>query len=305
MSADGRPDPLDPESPPPAARTSWPKLREALAAVGFRPSRRLGQNFLVDTNAARAIARDSGVGAGDVVVEVGVGLGFLTEPLLERGIASLVAVEIDPRLLALAREEIGPDPRVRWIQADALAGKHALAPELEAVLAQAQPVHVVSNLPYSISGPLLALLAERDEPPASMTVLVQAEVAARLLASPGTSDWGPLSVGVQSAYAGRVLRTLPPSLFRPRPKVQSALVRLEPLPGRAGASERARVTRLARSLLQYRRQTLLRVVGRLAGDPSRAAASLLAAGLDGSQRAEVLDLASLGRLAAAADWLEE
>jgi 16S rRNA (adenine1518-N6/adenine1519-N6)-dimethyltransferase len=273
--------------------------------VGFRPSRRLGQNFLVDTNAARAIARDSGVGPGDHVVEVGVGLGFLTAPLLERGIASLVAIEIDPRLLALARDEIGPEPRVRWILADALEGKHALAPELEDALAEASPVHVVSNLPYSISGPLLALLAEREDPPASMTVLVQAEVAARLLAKAGTHEWGPLSVAVQSFYAGRVLRSLAPSLFRPRPKIQSTLVRLEPRPERASAEERRRLTRLARALFQHRRQTLLRVLGRLAGDPEQASKALAAAGLEGGLRAEALDLPALSRLAAAADWLAD
>ncbi len=304
MSAARPADSFDPEPSPSTARAPWPQIRDALASAGFRPSRRLGQNFLVDVNAARAIARDAEVGPGDRVIEVGVGLGFLSVPLLDRGIAELLAVEIDARLLEHARHAIGADPRVRWIHADALAGKHALAPEIESVLSEPSPVHVVSNLPYSISGPLLALLALHAHPPASMTILVQREVADRLLALPGTSDWGPLAVAVQSAYEGRILRELGPSLFRPRPKILSALVRLKPRPGRLPALERARLGALARALFLYRRQTLGRVLARLAGDPALAAAALAGAGLEGSARAEGLDLAALARLASAARWLE-
>ncbi len=283
----------------PGARPSWQTLRAALAERGFRPSRRLGQNFLVDVNAARAIARDAAVGPGDTVLEVGVGLGFLTTPLLEQGIDALVAVEIDARLLELAKRFVGADPRVQWILADVLEGKHALAREVGAALPVGRPWHLASNLPYSVSGPLLAVLAARAEPPASMTVLVQREVAERLLARPATPEWGPLAVAVQSLYAGRIVRELGPTLFRPRPKVWSSLVRLEPRPGGPGRAERELVGRLARLVFLHRRQSLGRVLGGLMG-PERAAKVLSEAGVASAARAETLDLETLGRLARAA-----
>jgi 16S rRNA (adenine1518-N6/adenine1519-N6)-dimethyltransferase len=155
---------------------------------------------------------------------------------------------------------------------------------------------VASNLPYSVSGPLLALLAASEHPPASMTVLVQSEVAERLLARPGTADWGPLAVAMQSLYSGRILRELGPTLFRPRPKVWSSLVRLEPRPDAPGPAEREAVRRLARVLFLHRRQSLGRVLARLLGT-ERAAGSLRSAGLEPAARAETLDLAALGRLA--------
>ena len=278
-------------------RPPWSEFRAALDAAGFRPSRRLGQNFLLDDNAARAIARDARLSPGDFVLEVGPGCGFLSVHLARAGV-DLVCVEIDPRLAPVAAAFLAPYPRARVILGDALEGKHGLGPLLRAALPASGPWHVVSNLPYSISGPLLACLALRVPEAASMTVLVQREVAARLAATPGTADWGPLSVALQSAYSVRAERILPGNLFWPRPKVESQVVRLDLLEDRAGAAERARVVALARRLLNHRRQSLGRVLRELLGDARLAQGILAEGGWSPDLRAEALDLAALARLAA-------
>ena len=276
-------------------RPRWADLRAALEAAGFRPSRRLGQNFLVDENMVRAIARDARVGPGDRVLEVGPGLGFLTLALAQAG-ASVTAVEIDERLLAFARTLLAGHS-VRWIHADALAGKHELAPELVAALPASGPWHLVSNLPYSIAAPLVALATDLANPPASITVLVQKEVAERFVARPGTADWGPLSIRLQLDYRPEVVRAVPAGLFWPRPEVESAVVRMEARAPRSDDAERRALTALAARLFQRRRQAIARVLGEIAGDKARARAALEELGIDPRARAEDLDLATLRALA--------
>lgn len=277
-------------------RPPWTEFRAALDAAGFRPSRRLGQNFLLDENAARAIARDARVPPGELVVEVGPGCGFLSVHLAHAG-ARLVAVEVDPRLAPIAESFLAPYPDAEVLCADVLAGKRRWNPEVLARVPRDAPWHLVSNLPYSVGGTVLAGAALLEHPPASFTVLVQREVAERLAAAPGARDWGPLSVAVQCAYTVAGLRTLGPQLFWPRPEVTSRLVRGElrrPLPP---APERSRLCTVAARLLAHRRQGLARVVGRLVGDPGAARRILGEAGLAPERRAESLGLDELGRLA--------
>lgn len=277
-------------------RPPFSVFRAALEARGFRPSRRLGQNFLLDENMARAIVRDAQVEVGAFVLEVGAGCGFLSLHLLDAG-ADLVAVEIDARLLAIARDLLAPHGAARFLACDALAGKHALAPEIEAALPLDRPWHLVGNLPYSISGPLLAVLAGHPRPPQTMTVLVQKEVAERIAGKPGTPAWGPLSIRLQLRYRPRILRTVPAGLFWPRPSVESALVRLERAPAAGDAQELARVDRLVGELFSSRRQSLGRVLTRLAGTREQALLALGSLGLEPERRAETLDLPLLAALA--------
>ena len=281
------------ERPP---RPPWSDFKAALRAAGFRPSRRLGQNFLLDENMTRAIARDAAVGPGDFVLEVGPGCGFLSVHLAQLGVR-LLAVELDPILAPIAAAFLAPYPSAEVIEADVLAGKHRLAPAIAARLPGAGPWHLVSNLPYSIGGPVLALLAGRSHPPDSMTVLIQLEVGERLAAEPGTRAWGPLSIAVQWAYAVRILRTVPANLFWPRPAVESAVVRMERRSDRAPARDRARRQRVVARLFQRRRQTLGRVVSDLLRDRRGAEALLAAIGLDSRRRAETLALDELAALA--------
>ncbi|MFN0007370.1 MAG: 16S rRNA (adenine(1518)-N(6)/adenine(1519)-N(6))-dimethyltransferase RsmA [Planctomycetota bacterium] len=277
-------------------RPPFSVFRAALESRGFRPSRRLGQNFLLDENMVRAIVRDAEVLPGSFVLEVGAGCGFLSLHLLDAG-AELVCVEIDSRLVAIARDLLAPHGAVRFLECDALSGKHALAPEIEAALPEERPWHLVSNLPYSISGPLLAVLAGHERPPRTMTVLVQKEVAERIAANPGTPAWGPLSIRLQLRYAPRIVRSVGPGLFWPRPSVESAVVRLEWAPAGGTAAELARLDHWIGELFSSRRQSLGRVLTRLAGDRQRAIQVLEALGIEPERRAETLDLPLLASLA--------
>lgn len=281
-------------------RERWSALRGRLSALGFHPSRRLGQNFLIDDNMVLAIARDAGVEPGARVLEVGVGLGVLTRALLDLG-AEVVAVEIDGRLATLARERLGDEPRLTLIQADALDGKHRLAGEVDRALGD-RPWQLVANLPYSISAPLLVVLARRAVPPASMTVLVQKEVAARIAARPGTSDWGPLSIRLQLDYRAERLRDVGATLFWPRPKVESSVVRLVRRPDPLPVAEREALDDLVHALFTRRRQALGRVLSERTGDRAAVLATLEELGRRPDQRAEVLDEGELVRLSRTPLW---
>lgn len=284
-----------------SGRPPWSEFRAALEAAGFRPSKTRGQNFLLDTNCARSIARDAQVGPRDVVLEVGPGCGFLSVHLAELGV-DLVAVEIDPRLAAIARRFLEPFPNVRLIEGDVLAGKHAVAPSVLAALPEREPWHVVANLPYAITGPLLASLARLPNPPLSMTVLVQREVAERLAARPGRKAWGGLTARLALSYQARRLRDVGAQLFWPRPRVESAVVRLELLPEiELRPSEVEAYDRLVELLFGQRRKTL-RAILRTQVDPERLAGILGAVGVEPRARPEELGARRLLALVRALEW---
>jgi 16S rRNA (adenine1518-N6/adenine1519-N6)-dimethyltransferase len=283
---------------------AWSEAKARLSAAGFRPSRRLGQNFLLDDNLARALVRDAGVQPGDHVLEVGPGLGFLTGPLLDAG-AEVLAVEIDGRLYELLLESLGGSSRLRVVHADALARKHQLAPEVQALLPASGPWRLVANLPYSVSAPLLVVLSELENPPTSMSVLVQLEVAERVCAAAGSGDWGPLSARLQAAYEVRLGREVGPGMFWPRPKVESAVAHLSLRPEAASEEGRARrreLSELVAGLFQRRRQALGRVLGDLAGDREGALALLSELGIEPGIRAETLALEVLEALSGSELW---
>jgi 16S rRNA (adenine1518-N6/adenine1519-N6)-dimethyltransferase len=275
---------------------AWSEVRTELGRRGFRPSRRLGQNLLLDANMARAIVRDARVAAGDFVLEVGAGAGSLTLLLAQLGVRLLV-VEIDGRLAELTTgllERFAPGARVEWLVADALAAKHRLNPELEARLPREGSWHVVSNLPYSAGTPILVLLARFAHPPSTLTVLLQRELAQRILAEPGGPDWGPLAIRLQTLYAASAVRAVPAQLFWPRPKVESILLRLEQ---REQPAPLQRLDPLLEGLFAHRRQSLGRAFARLLGDKASAAALLARHGLEPELRPQQLGRAELERLA--------
>ena len=290
-------------SGPEPERPRWADLRARLAAVGFTPSKTLGQNFLVDANMARAIARDAGVGAGDRVLEGGPGCGSLSLELVRHEV-ELVAVEIDPRLATIARAELAPFPSARVLETDVLDRKSRLArPVVELLDAWAgRPWHLAANLPYAVSGPVLVLLARRPEPPASMTVLVQRELADRVAARPGSPAHGTLGLKLGPLYEASIPRTVPAGLFWPRPRVESAVLRLARREGAPpafrDAEHAARFDRLVDGLFQRRRKTLRKALGAHLDDVDRAAEALEAAALDPGGRAETLSWPELLRLEA-------
>lgn len=283
----------------PARRPPWSAFRAALDRARFRPSRRLGQNFLLDEAMTAAIVRDSGVEPGERVVEIGAGCGFLSAHLLERGVR-LLSVEIDERLLAVARgfleplAEAGPGS-LELLHADALGGKRVLGPELAAALPRGEPWSVVANLPYSAGSPLLALFSRLAHPPRRMTVLVQLEVAERLAADPGTRAWGPLGVRLQCLYRAHLVRRVPAQLFWPNPRVESALCRLDLRPERPDPERVAAFDALVGTLFQQRRRILRKALAPLA-DAGAAEDWARRAGLEPTRRVATLDHAELWRL---------
>lgn len=289
--------------PAPPERPAWSTLRARLEAAGFHPSRALGQNFLRDGNLARAIVRDARVAPGDLVLEVGPGCALLSWQLAELGVR-LIAVEIDARLAALAAEVLAPFEQVRVLHADVLASKHRLAPAVLAELPREGPWHVVANLPYSAGTPFLVVAARLANPPRSQTVLLQRELVERLSARPGGKSWGPVGARLQLCYEVRVVRPVPRELFWPRPKVESAVARLELRPERPSPADTAAFDALVDGLFQARRKSLGARLGELLGDRSRALGLLAALGLDPRGRPEGLgvdELLALARATAAPD----
>jgi len=205
---------------------SLARLRAALAASGAPPRRRHGQHFLVDNNLLALIAREGGAGPDDTVLEIGPGPGLLTRHLLASG-AQVVAVEIDPRARGAADALIEPElrPRLEWIEGDALAGTRALSPALLERLPHC--THLVSNLPYNVSVPLLLNLLTEPVGPRRLVATVQREVGARLLAGPGGRDYGPVSVVAALCAERRLVRAIGPQAFWPRPRVESVVLALD------------------------------------------------------------------------------
>ena len=246
---------------------------------------RLGQNFLADTNLLDAIVRAAEVEPGAVLLEVGGGEGVLTERLAAAA-ATVHVVELDERLRPALEELAQREPGVELHFGDAM--------ELDLASFAPAPTAMVSNLPYSIATPLL--LRTIAELPALQrwTVMVQREIGDRLRAAEGSRTYGAPSVLAQLACSVEQLRTVDPAVFRPRPRVESALLRLErvaPWPGEA-------VARVVRAAFAHRRKALARSVA-LAGVASRerTLAALDAAGLPARARAEQLTPADFARLA--------
>lgn len=242
-------------------RDPFASYRERLAALGFAPRRRLGQNFLLQPELHRVIAETAQVGAADLALEIGAGLGFLTRELARRA-SHVVAVEVDPRLCTILREDLASLPerdRVELVEADALGPGTTLAPSVLRALDRHldPPLKVAANLPYVVAGPLLAALCTTSRLPAAMALLLQRELAERLAAEPATPEYGSLSVLVQASYRVRVVRRVGPDVFRPRPLVESAVVELAgrgpPGPG-WGAAERVSFGAFVRALFSARRK---------------------------------------------------
>jgi 16S rRNA (adenine1518-N6/adenine1519-N6)-dimethyltransferase len=206
-------------------------LKRRFAEAGIRPRTQLGQNFLIDLNLVRVLLETARLGPEDVVLEVGTGTGSLTALMAQRA-AAVVTVEVSPQMFQLAAEELVNFDNVTMLQADALKNKNRLNPAvLEAVAARlaAAPgrrLKLVANLPYYVATPVLSNLLALDNPPQTMTVTIQKELAERIVARPGTKDYGALSIWMQSQCRAEIVRVLPPAVFWPRPKVSSAFLQI-------------------------------------------------------------------------------
>lgn len=300
-------------APPPRQTTAY--LKRLFAQVGFTIDARRGQNFLVDLNLVDLVVRTAGIRADDVVLEVGTGTGVLTERL-SAAAAHVVTCEIDPRLAQLARDRLVDRENVALVEGDALAGKHRFAPAvLEAVAAALAHAPggrflLVANLPYCVATPVISNLLALPRPFDAAVVTVQREMAERMTAAAGSSAYNGLSVWIGAQCRGEIVRTLAPSVFWPRPKVESAIVRLDLEPARRAAIEDLdRFHDFVRDVFCHRRKLLRGVLARLAGGRDKEAgreaadAALAAAGLAADVRAEDIPpdtFVRLGRAFAAA-----
>lgn len=256
-----------------------------LARHGLAPSRALGQNFLADPNTALRIARLADVQSGDRVLEIGPGVGSLTVALLAAG-ARVTALELDRHVIPALEETVGPDA-VRVVVGDAL--RVDFAEILGDEGSDDAPWHMVSNLPYNVATPIVMRLLESAPAITSMTVMVQREVGERMAAGPGSKIYGAVSVKI--AYFGRaeLVGFVPPSVFVPAPKVESALVRIRRAPTPPVSVPSApRLFALVRAGFGQRRKMLR---GALKAELGAGVESVLAAAdIDGRARAETLTL---------------
>ena len=200
-----------------------PPLREVIARHGLMARRALGQHFLLDANLTARVVRAAGDLAGASVIEVGPGPGGLTRSLLAGPAERIVAIEKDPRSVAAIRELAEADPnRLQIVEADAL--------QVDAAALVPPPRYIVSNLPYNVATPLLLGWLRRAQAFAGLTVMLQKEVADRIVAAPGTGAYGRLSVIVQWLCAAERMFNVDKRAFTPPPKVMSTVVRLTPRP---------------------------------------------------------------------------
>jgi len=267
------------------------EIRDLAELLGIQPTKKLGQNFVIDANTVRRIVKSAGVVGGETVVEVGPGLGSLTLGLLETG-ASVVAVEIDRRLaeqLPITVSQLAPDASLTVITEDALK-VHELPGD---------PTVFVANLPYNVSVPVLLHFLEHFPTIDRGLVMVQAEVGERVAAGPGSKVYG--SPSVKSAWygsfstAGKVSR----QVFWPVPNVDSILVRFERHAQPGTEAERLATFALVDAAFQQRRKMLRQALAPVLGDSAAASARLEAAGVAPTARGEELTVADFLAIARA------
>lgn len=268
-----------------------PPLREVIRALGLSAKKSLGQNFLLDFNLTRRIARAAGPLDGVSVVEVGPGPGGLTRALLLEGAARVVAVERDERCLpALEAISAHYPGRVEIMQADAR--------NLDSgALHLPSPARIVANLPYSVATPLLVgWLKTEPWPPwfDRLVLMFQREVALRIVAAPGSKDYGRLAVLSQWRTVPRILYTLPAEAFTPKPKVDSALVELVPKTSPEPTCNPSALEKVTAAAFGQRRKMLRAALRQITPDSE---ALLERLGIDPKARAEALEVAAFCRIA--------
>ena len=269
------------------------EVRSIAERWGIRPTKQWGQNFVVDANTVRRIVRLAGVRPGDVVLEVGPGVGSLTLGLLAAG-AHVVAVEIDPVLAEALPDTVArlrPDDVGRL---DVIAGDALRVTDLPRV-----PDALVANLPYNVAVPVVLRLLETFPSLRTGLVMVQSEVADRLVAPPGSRTYGVPSVKLAwFAHAARA-GAVPASVFWPVPRVESGLVAFTRHDSPPSQASRAEVFAVIDAAFAQRRKTLRAALAGWAGSAAEAERILVAAGVDPGARGESIDIAQFARIASA------
>ena len=268
-------------------------VRALAERLGIRPTKQLGQNFVIDANTVRRIVRLADVGPGSAVLEVGPGMGSLTLGLLASG-ASVMAVEIDPVLAAALPDTVAQHrpqdaDRLTVIEADAMR-----VTELPG-----DPAALVANLPYNVAVPIVLHLLQAFPSLDRGLVMVQSEVADRLVARPGSRTYGVPSVKLAWFATAERAGAVPPSVFWPAPRVDSGLVAFTRHAPPASTASREAVFACVDAAFGQRRKTLRAALAGWAGSPVEAERVLVAAGVDPTARGEALDIAAFARIASA------
>jgi 16S rRNA (adenine1518-N6/adenine1519-N6)-dimethyltransferase len=285
---------------PPVRLLGAGDVRALAGRLGVRPSKRLGQNFVVEPGTVRRIASLAALGPGDVVLEVGPGLGSLTLALLEAGPSGVIAVEIDPVLAnelpqTIASRAPGRAGRVSVLNADALSVSETSLRELAGI----SPTTLVANLPYNVAVPVLLRLLAALPSLRRGLVMVQAEVADRMCAGPGSRVYGAPSVKLAWFAAARSAGPVPRSVFWPVPNVDSRLVAFTRHDPPVTTASREEVFAVVDAAFRQRRKTLRAALSGWAGSAPEAERLLRAADIDPGARGESLGVGEFARLAAA------
>jgi len=274
------------------------RTKEILERHGFTFKKSLGQNFLIDTNILHNIVSVAGLTEEKAAVEIGPGIGALTEQLA-RTAGKVIAIEIDRRLLPILAETLAPYGNVEVVHGDVL--RLDLRSLVAEKLAGFKKISVVANLPYYVTTPILMKLLEERLPLENIVVMVQKEVADRIAAKPGTKDYGSLSIAAQFYATAEIAMLVPAQVFVPRPNVDSAVIRLKVREKPAvEVDDENLFFRVVKSAFAQRRKTLLNNLmnGLFPKERKEEVLQMLQEiGIDPVRRGETLDMEEFARLA--------
>ena len=269
---------------------------EILQKYDFHFQKKYGQNFLIDPHVLEKIVEAAGIGPDDFVLEIGPGIGTMTQYLCEHA-GKVMAVEIDRKLMEILEETLSAYDNVTVVNEDILKLDIAKIVEEEN---NGKPIKVVANLPYYITTPIIMELFESKVPLDSVTVMVQKEVAERMQAEPGTKEYGALSLAVQYYAEAEIVANVPPNCFMPRPNVGSTVIRLTcHKTSPVEVLDERFLFRVIRASFNQRRKTLQNGLGNDASLPinkTQAAEALEEMGLSATIRGETLSLEEFARL---------
>ena len=279
-------------------------VREISEKHGFRRADSLGQNFLVDRNIIEKIIDAAELTEGTLVIEIGPGMGALTQIAAERA-GKVIAVEIDRHLIPVLGEVVGHLDNVEIINQDILKTDINELIELEkqnfaASGHEIEKVVILGNLPYYITTPIIMGILEREIKMDTMVIMMQKEVAERIVATPGGKTYGALSIACQFFCEADYITTVPRTVFQPQPKVDSAVLRLDKrtdLPWEIGAGGRKLFFEVVRAGFNRRRKTLLNALTALGMDKEDLKSILDGAGVEPSRRAETLSIKEFANVA--------
>ncbi len=259
-----------------------------MRSLGISPSKRMGQNFLVDENFLDWMAREAKVQPGQKIIEVGPGFGALTRKLMEGG-SELASIELDRKLCEWLKKNLVPKG-LRLIEGD------ACRVDMGGVFGKGVPFRFISNLPYSCGSVILADLLTLETMPTDMLVMLQKEVAQRLTAQCDSDDYGSLTVRVQASYVVDIARGVPPSVFHPKPEIDSAVVRMRLRDKVPSHSERLALSQLSRVAFAHRRKKMFKQVAAIFGEDATRSA-MAGASVDPEIRAEKVTVRQFLRMA--------